>query len=229
MRLQVFLSHSGICSRRKALDLVKMGKVKVNDETIIEPSFKIDPSRDKILFNNKTVRIKKDTYIMLNKPLGVTTTKKDRFAEKTVFDLLPKELKHLHPVGRLDKNTSGLLLLTNDGNLTYKLTHPRFEVKKLYEVTCDKKLSDKDKERLEKGIILEDVRTSPCAIKITNDKIHIEIHEGKKRQVRRMFSQLGYTVTKLKRIGEGTINLGNLKPGCWRNLNDKETESLKNG
>lgn len=227
MRLQVFLSHSGICSRRKALDLVKSGRVKVNNAVVREPSFQVDSSRDKIHFDGKQVELKENIYILFNKPEGVTTTKKDNFAEKTVFDILPKKFQHLNPVGRLDKDSSGLLILTNDGDLTYKLTHPSFETGKTYEVKLDNELRLCDKSKIEKGVELEDGLTSPCKIEAAKGLVRITIHEGKKRQVRRMFAALNYNVVKLRRIQEGSLDLGNLKLGAWRPLNADEVCRLQ--
>ena len=165
-------------------------------------------------------------YIMLNKPKGVTTTKKDRFAKKTVMDLLPRKFRHLNPVGRLDKDTTGLILLTNDGGMINTLTHPRFNIDKTYEVTLDRKLSLSDKARLEKGILLDGRYTRECVIRPrSKNRLEIVLHEGRKRQIRRMFSGAGYNVLALKRLKEGLLILGTLPEGGWRFLKEDEIKS----
>jgi len=150
MRLQIFLSHSGCCSRRRALQLIKAGCVRVNNLPISEPSFEINPERDDVTLNRKKIILPEKTYLVLNKPAGFVVTKKDRFADRTIMELLPNKFKHLNPVGRLDKNTTGILLFTNDGNLAFRLTHPRFHITKTYIVNLDRKLQDEDKNLLEK-------------------------------------------------------------------------------
>lgn len=228
MRLQVFLSHSGACSRRKALELVKSGKVKVNGSIVIEPSYPIDSSKDSVCLNNKKVFLKEKVYILLNKPRGVTTTKKDYFAEKTVMDLLPSEYKHLNPVGRLDKDTTGLLMLTNDGDLAYKLSHPSFSIDRIYIVYLDKELNENHRKILEKGIDLDGELAFPCKIiPIGNKKIKVIIHQGRKRQIRRMFIELRYKVAGLERIGFGSLDLGSLALGSWRKVSYQELVNLK--
>jgi len=232
VRLQVFLSRSGLCSRRRAMELVQDGKVSVNGQIVKEPSYGVCED-DKVSFLGKPVTKKEFDYVLLNKPLDVTTTLKDPFAKKTVIDILPQNLKHLNPVGRLDKNTEGLLLLTNDGDLAHRLTHPKFNIDKVYFVTISKPLRTRDKIRLEKGIILEGRKTSPCRIddiRADHGKISLRmtIHEGRKRQIRLMFSALRYKVIYLKREQQGPLVLGDLKPGAWRKLKSNEIESLKN-
>ena len=154
-RLQVFLSHSGFCSRRKVMELIFAGHVSVNGRVIREPSTPVDPKQDKVSVNGKEIREEKLVYILLNKPKGVIATVKDEHAPQTVLDLLPKEFQHLYPVGRLDKDTEGLLLLTNDGDAAYRLTHPKFNVSKIYLVIVRGRLKDEDRKLLEKGITLE--------------------------------------------------------------------------
>ena len=248
MRLQVFLSHSGACSRRQALDLVKQGCVIVNEQMVCEPSFEVNPEKDRVFLEGLPIEIKRYEYLILNKPQEVTTTKKDRFAKTTVMDLLPKEFQHLYPVGRLDKESQGLLLLTNNGKLANSLMHPKFEVEKVYAVEVKGRLKENDKVRLQQGIILEGGparttehnktgirsggRTSKCQInhvRFSPDKTSFEItvHEGRKRQIRLMLQSLGYLVLCLKRIKEGPISLGDLPEGKWRRLNEAEVESLK--
>jgi len=166
---------------------------------------------------------------MLHKPKGVTSTKKDPFAKKTLIDCLPQSLRHLNPVGRLDKDTTGLILLTNDGELINKLTHPRFNIKKLYIVDLDKRLEDEHKTRLERGVCLEGKPTAPCKIGYREkNKVEMTLHEGRKRQIKRMFKKVSYKVVSLKRSGEGSLTLGSLPLGKWRFLAKEEVVSLKN-
>lgn len=214
------------------MDFVFAGRVTVNDQIIREPSTPVDPKKDKICVDGKEVQRKATHYVLLNKPAGYVTTKSDPFAAKTVFDLLPAEFRHLVPVGRLDKDTEGLLLLTNDGDLTYTLTHPRFDIDKVYCVKIAGTLDAKDRQALEKGVILEGRRTSPAKIenmRVQGDvtELTITIHEGRKRQIRLMAASLGKRVLALKRIAQGPLKLGELRPGRWRLLNNTEIEQLR--
>lgn len=231
-RLQVYLSRRGVCSRRKAMDFILQGYVAVNGEINKEPSTLVDSSKDKVTFKNKVIEDKKNRYILLNKPRGYITTKADKFARKKVLDIIPQELNHLHPVGRLDKESEGLLLLTNDGDVTYKLTHPKHGINKTYIVTVRGSLNFKDKKRLEQGVVIDNKKTSPAKIskvKVLNNTTTFEIviHEGRKRQIRLMLQSVGYHVTMLKRIVQGPLKLGSLKPGQYRELNKKEIFLLK--
>lgn len=240
MRLQVFLSHSGICSRRAAFDLVRSGRVRVGTKIIVEPSYSVNPQKDVVFVDGKNLSIKNKDYLLLNKPRGVVTTRKDKYAPRTVFDLLPLSFSHLYPVGRLDKESEGLVILTNDGELAFRLMHPSFEIDKQYIVRVNKRLRDEDKRRLEKGIVLDGKRTSPAKISFVNLRVHllgasppeaekalkIIIHEGKKRQIRRMLIKLGYEVRSLKRIAYGPLRLEGLEAGKWRRLNEAEKKEL---
>jgi len=228
MRLQVFLSHTGECSRRKALEFIQSHRVKVNNNTVIEPSFKVYPAKDKICLDNKIVGLKENTYILFNKPKGTVVTKKDKYAKKTVMEFLPKKFSHLFPVGRLDQDTTGLLLLTNDGDLSFRLTHPRFHIDKTYIVTLDRSLNKQHKKLIEQGIKLEDGLTLPCRIKyLDNNDIAIIIREGRKRQIKRMFSFFHYKVIGLKRVTLGSLEIGDLAIGSWRALSKNEVSKLK--
>jgi len=228
MRLQVFLAHAGVCSRRKALILIQSGKITVDHQVVLEPSCPVQSGADKVFFNGKQVHVLKKIYVVLNKPKGVVTTVKDRFAEKTVCDLLPKNLKHLYPAGRLDKETTGLLLLSNDGDVTQHLLHPSFEVQKTYAAILDRDISEEDRIRLERGVLLDDKKTAPCRIKKTGlCRVEITIHEGRKRQIRRMFALRRYHVKDLARIKQGSLVLGDLKEGQWRFLTKGEELELK--
>ena len=231
MRLQVFLSHSGACSRRKALLLVKQGEVTVNGRVIQEPSYDVDANQD-VQLGAKKIELKKNTYLVLNKPRGVVTTSSDKYASRTVKDLLPPGYRHLYPVGRLDKDSEGLLLFTNDGELAFKLMHPRFKVDKVYFVEVRGRLRREDITRLEKGVFIEGRRTHPAKISPVYSKSHISgfsitIHEGRKRQIRLMLLSLGYKVNCLRRIQYGPIQLAGLKPGRWRMLPDEQVSALR--
>lgn len=227
IRLQVFLAHSGLCSRRRASEWIRAGRCRVNGKEALEPSYPLDPHQDKVLLDGKKIALKKKIYILLNKPRGVVTTRRDRFAGKTVLDILPEEFRYLYPVGRLDKNTTGLLLLTNDGELTYRLTHPRFGIDKLYRVVLDRSLGKSDLRDLEKGVFIDGVSTAPCKIRCQDTTtVEITLHEGRKRQVKRMFSAQGYKVMELSRLKEAHLGLGDLKLGQWRFLSRGEIESL---
>lgn len=232
IRLQVYVTRCGICSRRQALDLIKAGKVFVNGRKVVEPSTPVNDHTDRVEVGGKVIYLKKYEYIMLNKPRGVTTTKKDRFADKTVMDILPKEMRHLHPVGRLDKDTEGLLLLTNDGALTHTLTHPRFEIEKTYLVMVQGRLQQVSIQRLEKGIKIDNIKTAPGRIKnivYRDDKTQflLTIHEGRKRQIRLMMDRVRHPVLRLKRIAQGPLKLGELKSGEFRILKEAEIERLR--
>ncbi len=232
MPLNKFIAHAGVCSRREAAELVKDGKVKVNGDFVYEPGFKVS-STDKVTFNNKQLHLQKNlVYILLNKPKDYITTAKDTHGRKTVFDLIEQSTdERVFPVGRLDRNTTGVLLLTNDGDLTQKLTHPSFGIKKVYEVKLDKPLQKKDFESLLSGIKLDDgfIAADAVAYADTKDKsvIGIEIHSGKNRIVRRMFEYLGYDVKNLDRVLFANLTKKNVDRGKWRFLNEKEVRLLK--
>jgi pseudouridine synthase len=231
MRLQVFLSHNGVCSRREAMDLVQSGRVTINGRMQKEPSFNVDGSED-IAVDGKKVQTQMYTYIMLHKPPGYTTTKDDPHADKTVLDLLEKKMHFLSPVGRLDRDSEGLLLLTNDGSWAYGLTHPKFHLDKTYVVHVRDKVTQANIKKLQQGVVIDDEKTAPCRIAQVryNDadtELQITIHEGKKRQIRRMFWSIGHRVFYLKRISVGPLTLGDLQAGQWRPLTKEEINALK--
>jgi 23S rRNA pseudouridine2605 synthase len=231
MRLQVFLSHNGVCSRREAMVVIQSGRVKVDGRIQKEPSTEVSGSEE-IRVDGKKISVQTYTYIMLHKPVGYTTTKDDPHAKKTVLELLPKDLHFLSPVGRLDRDSEGLLLLTNDGNFAYQLTHPKFHLDKTYVVRAMGKLSKENQAKLQKGVVVEDEKTAPCRIREVryndaNTEFQITIHEGKKRQIRRMLWSVGHKVDYLKRVSIGPLPLGNLELGQWRPLTNEEIESLK--
>lgn len=231
LRLQVFLSRNGVCSRRQAMDIIKAGRVRYNGQICREPSTSVDPGKDHVFVDGKRVQGKQYEYILLNKPSGYTTTKSDRHAQKTILNLLPRKYHHLSPAGRLDKETEGLLLLTNDGDVAYKLTHPKFNIDKTYFVRIRGRLLPDEKNRLEKGIVIEGKKTAPGRIKNVKtykDKTELMmvIHEGRKRQVRMMFATTGHTVIYLKRLDQGPLSLGALKKGSWRLLSRREVDRI---
>ena len=232
LRLQVFLSRNGVCSRRRALDMVKAGRVKLNGTVCLEPSTSVDPGKDRVEADGRNIQGKACDYILMNKPAGFTTTKADRFADRTVLELLPGNLRHVAPAGRLDRETEGLLLLTNDGDVAYRLTHPKFNVDKTYFVRVSGRLDAAMKKNIERGIAVDGKMTAPAQIKDVlahkdSTELTITIHEGRKRQIRIMFAKLGLKVVYLKRIQQGPLTLGALKTGAWRALSRQEIEQLK--
>jgi 23S rRNA pseudouridine2605 synthase len=232
MPLNKYIAHSGICSRRDAVDVVKSGKVKVNGGVVIEPGYKVSP-KDTVIVNGKNIQPVKDLiYILVNKPKDYITTTDDERNRKTVLDLIKNASKEkVYPVGRLDRNTSGVLLLTNDGELTQKLTHPSNEVKKIYAVTLDKPLTKADFESIMQGVPLEDGIANVDAIGYTDVKdktqIGVEIHSGRNRIVRRIFEHFGYEIKALDRVIFAGLTKKNVDRGKWRYLSEKEVRDLK--
>ncbi|MBU6158180.1 MAG: rRNA pseudouridine synthase [Bacteroidetes bacterium] len=232
MPLNKYLAHCGVCSRRDAAEEIKKGLVKVNGELITEPGYKVT-DKDKITFNGKPLQIQHElVYILLNKPKDYITTSDDPQGRKTVLDLIKGNIpQRVYPVGRLDRNTTGVLLLTNDGDLTQKLSHPSYQVKKIYEVTLDKPLEKADFQQLLKGVVLEDGFIAPDALGYADPKnkkiIGVEIHSGRNRIVRRMFEHLGYDVRGLDRVLFANLTKKNVDRGKWRYLNEKEIRLLK--
>lgn len=232
MPLNKFIAHAGVCGRREAVELIKQELVTVNHKKILEPGFKISLN-DKVHVNGKQVFLQKHlVYILLNKPKDYITTADDPQKRKTVFDIIKHATtERVFSVGRLDRNTTGVLLLTNDGELTQKLTHPSYEVKKIYEITLDKALSKKDFDAVLKGIELEDgiIFADALAYSDERDKsrIGIEIHSGRNRIVRRIFEHLGYDVKNLDRVMFANLTKKNVERGKYRFLNEKEIRLLK--
>ncbi|MBW3015475.1 rRNA pseudouridine synthase [Candidatus Woesearchaeota archaeon] len=222
-RVQKLLSNYGYCSRRKAEELIEKGHVKVNGK-IISLGDKATES-DMITVDNKPIKPQKNIYLMLHKPVGCVTALSDRF-QKTVMEYI-KLRERIFPVGRLDFNTSGLLLFTNDGDFANNIMHPRYEINKTYYVKLNKPLAKEDLPKIESGVKLEDAKTSPAKINILSSKeLEITIHEGRNRIVRRIFKKLGYSVTELKRTSIGHLNLGNLKPGESRHLSERDIRKI---
>ena len=232
MPLNKYISHSGVCSRRDAAELIKSGKVKLNGEVITEPGRKV-LEKDVVIVGNKRVYPVEDlVYILLNKPKDYLTTTDDPQQRKTVLDLIVGATKdRVYPVGRLDRNTSGVLLLTNDGELAQKLTHPSNEIKKVYAVTLNKTLEKKHFDEILKGVELEDGMAHVDVLAYTDiqDKtqIGVEIHSGRNRIVRRIFEKFGYDVKGLDRVMFAGLTKKNVNRGKWRYLNEKEVRDLK--
>ena len=232
MRLNRFLAQSGLCSRREADDFITAGLVTVNGQIVTQLGTKVLPT-DEVKFNDSRVQGEKKVYLVLNKPKGYVTSLDDPHAGKTVMDLVEGACtERTYPVGRLDKNSLGLLLFTNDGDLTKQLTHPSYLKKKIYQVTLDKPLARADMDRIAEGITLEDgeiFADEISYVKENKQEIGIEIHSGRNRIVRRIFEFLGYTVTKLDRVYYAGLTKKNLKRGAWRFLSREEVERLKSG
>ena len=232
MPLNKYLAHCGISSRRDAVSLITEGKVKVNNKPVIEPGYKVQPT-DEVVYAGKRIFVTKNLqYILLNKPKDYISTTDDPQGRKTVLQLIGGATQErVYPIGRLDRNTSGVLLLTNDGDLTQKLSHPSFEVTKIYEVKLDKPLTKADFEQILKGLTLEDgqVFVDGLAFADSKDKsiIGIEIHSGRNRIVRRIFEHLGYDVKGLDRVMYAGLTKKNVERGKWRHLSEKEVRLLK--
>ncbi|TDO26832.1 pseudouridine synthase [Sediminibacterium goheungense] len=232
MPLNKFIAHAGVCGRREAAELVKEGKVTVNGDKVFEPGYKVS-GKDKVIVKGKQVFLQRNAvYILLNKPKDYITTANDPQGRKTVLDLIKNATpERVYPVGRLDRNTTGVLILTNDGELAQKLTHPSFEVKKIYEVTLDKPVIKKDLEAIVSGITLEDGFIQADSVGYADDKqkniVGIEIHSGRNRIVRRIFEHLGYDVKGLDRVMFANLTKKNVDRGKWRFLNEKEVRLLK--
>ena len=234
-RLQKYLANSGIASRRKAEEYILAGKVKVNGEVVAELGTKVNPDKDVIEFEGKRVNNdKKKVYVLLNKPIDYVTTVKDQFNRNTVVDLVKNAGNNLLPVGRLDMYTSGALILTNDGDFIFHVTHPKHEVEKTYTVTIRGKVTNEDVENLRQGVIIdEEYKTKPAKVRIMKtdeeknlSRLEIVIHEGKNRQVRKMCEAIGKKVIALHRSKIGNIDVKDLKIGQWRYLTKKEVDML---
>lgn len=232
MRLNRFLANSNICSRREADDFITSGVVSVNGQIVTTLGTKIVPAQDKVYFHNEPVSLEKKVYILLNKPKNIITTSDDPKDRKTVLDLINGACQQrVYPVGRLDRNTTGVILITNDGELTTRLTHPKHLFKKIYHVGLDKDLEDGDMQRLKDGIVLEDGEAKADDVSYVKDdskkQIGIEVHSGRNRIVRRMFEHLGYKVVNLDRVYFAGLTKKNLPRGKWRFLSEREVSFLK--
>jgi 23S rRNA pseudouridine2605 synthase len=233
IRLNRFISNSGLCSRRDADEHIKSGFISVNGKIVTDLATKVSP-KDDVRFKNKKLAAEKKVYILMNKPKDYVTTVEDPHADKTVLDLLgPKLKERVYPVGRLDKATTGVLLLTNDGDLTGKLTHPKYKRRKIYHVFLDRAVTKNDLIKLTEGVDLDGsiVIADSVAYADAEDKsqVGIELHSGQNRVVRRMFEKLGYNIKKLDRVYFAGLTKKNVPRGKWRFLTEKEIVMLKRG
>ena len=234
IRLQKFLSNSGVCSRRNAENLIIEGKVRVNGKVVTELGTKVNPEKDEIVCNGEKVKLeKKFVYVLLNKPIGYVTTVKDQFGRPTVLDLVEDVDAKLLPVGRLDMYTSGAIILTNDGDFIFKVTHPKNEINKTYNATVRGIVDKNDVEKLENGVEIDDYVSGNAIVKILKvdekkniSRLQITIHEGKNREVRKMCSAIGKNVIALHRAKIGNIGVKDLNIGNWRFLSDTEVKSF---
>lgn len=232
-KLQKYLAECGIASRRKCEEYIIQGKVQVNGKTITELGVKVNPEKDKITFEGKNVKQEeRKVYILLNKPIGYVTTSDEQFGRDKVLDLV-KVRERVVPVGRLDMYTSGALILTNDGDFVYKVTHPKHEIRKTYTVTVKGIIKNEEVEQLRKGVKIDDYTTRPAKVKILKtdeekdiSRLEITIHEGKNRQVRRMCESVGRRVIALHRSKIGNIGVKDIELGKWRYLKDFEVKTL---
>lgn len=232
MRLQKFIALAGVASRRKAEELIASGRVKVNGEIVKEMGVKVDPELNKVSVDDKEIYLETDKkYILLNKPVGYVTTLSDEFNRPKIIDLIEID-ERVYPVGRLDYNSSGLLLLTNDGDLTHKITHPSSHVFKSYVVKVKGHITKKEMNTFKNGVDIGGYITAPAQLELIKEHkdssiVKVTIHEGKNRQIRRMMEVLDHPVITLKRISIGEINIDDLEKGKWRYLTQKEIEYLK--
>lgn len=236
MRINKYIALCGVASRRKAEELILAGRVTVNDEVMTELSYKVDEENDIVKVDDKLIKEEnKLVYILLNKPEGYITTVKDQFDRPSVLDLVKDIDERVYPIGRLDYETSGLLILTNDGDLTYKLTHPKHEVDKTYVARVKGKLTKEEIERFKTGLKIEDYTTAPAKLKVIkydeqrdSSLLEIKIHEGKNRQVRKMCKAINHPVLRLRRSAMGKIKIGDCEIGKYRYLTEDEIKYLKN-
>ncbi len=232
-RLQKYLAECGVASRRKCEELILQGKVKVNNQIVTELGVKVNLEKDIVKFEDKEIKpTSKMVYILLNKPIGYVTTADDQFGRDTVLDLV-KVKERIVPVGRLDMYTSGALILTNDGDFVYKVTHPKHEIEKTYTVTVKGIIKNEEVEQIRKGVKIDDYITKPAKVKILKtdiekniSRLEIVIHEGKNRQVRKMCESVGRKVLALHRSKIGKIGVKDIELGKWRYLKDREIQEL---
>lgn len=232
MRLQKFLAHQGYGSRRSVEKMISDKRITINGTLITEQGTKVDPDTDQVRVDNDLVQqVEELVYFWLNKPVGVVSSRASQDGEPTVIDLV-ETTYWVYPVGRLDKDSRGLLLLTNDGLLTHKLTHPKFHIDKTYEVCVTGKVTEKKLNHLRNGVRLEEGTTAPAQVDLidstSNTRLRFIIHEGKNRQIRRMCEIVGLSVVDLVRVSFGPITLGNLKEGAWKKATSAEINTLRN-
>lgn len=234
MRLNKYIAECGVASRRGADGLIEEGRIKVNGKSVTQPGTVIDEDNDTVLLDGKKIeRVRRSIYLMLNKPKGCVSTVKDDKGRKTVLDYIDIKDKRLFPIGRLDYDSEGLLLLTNDGDLAFKLTHPSHDIPKTYIAKVEGEVPESDLAVLRKGIVLDGIQIHRAKIKLLEynegiSRLEVTIYEGRNRQVRRMFESIGKQVVFLKRTGIGDLRLGGLSRGTYRYLTEKEIQLLKN-
>jgi pseudouridine synthase len=226
MRLQKYLSQAGICSRRKGEEYIRAGRIRVNSRIVTELGTKVDPEKDRVEFDGKRVALKSEpVYIVLNKPKGYVTSCSHP-GEKIVLDLIDIS-ERVYPIGRLDKDSTGLLIFTNDGSLHHRLSHPSFDHEKEYDVTVSRPITDDSLRSIAEGLPMMGTKTRPAKIRrISSRRFRIILKEGRNRQIRRMVGKVGNRVAELKRIRVSKIKLGSLAEGAWRNLTEKEKKEL---
>ena len=233
MRLQKYMAHCGVAPRRKCEEIIKQGRVRVNGETVIEPGMIVDPEKDSVIVDGKPIFPEtRQIYILLNKPRGYIVTAKDTHGRPTVLSLIGRQPVRVYPVGRPDMNSEGLLILTNDGELALRLTHPRYGIEKEYYVVVSAHPSGKQVQMLTNGVDIGDsVATAHRVVVLWQNEngtaFKVTLKEGKKRQIRRMFQVIGCPVRILRRIRIANLTLGSLKPGEWRYLSNKEIDEIK--
>ena len=232
-RLQKYMARCGVASRRKSEEIIALGKVKVNNTVITELGFKVDSNLDSVEVDGKLIKPEeKKLYIALNKPAGYISSVSDEKGRRTIMELVEVD-ERIYPIGRLDYDTTGLILLTNDGEIYNKIIHPRMEKNKVYEASIEGFLSMEEVKKLETGIDIGGDVTAPANIKIIDEfrnstQLEITIHEGKNKQIRKMFEAVGHNIIFLNRISIGEIKLGNLTQGLWRNLTQEELDYIRN-
>ena|SRR5437867_4145230 len=231
VRLQKFLAESGVASRRASEQIILGGRVAVNGETVAAVGLKVDPRHDVVTVDGQRVRARRKIYVALNKPPRIVCSRQDELGRPTIYDLLPKEWRHLHSVGRLDYNSEGLIFLTNDGELSLRLTHPRYGIHKKYLATVEGRVDGEMIRRFTHGIWYQGERfkaekTRLVSTSQTQTVVELDLAEGKYREVRRMFESQARTVQRLQRVQIGRIKLGELRPGKWRTLTETEIKSL---
>jgi 23S rRNA pseudouridine2605 synthase len=231
VRLQKFLAEAGVASRRSGEQMILAGLVAVNGQTVKELGVKVDPQHDRVTVEGKPIRAKRKLYLALNKPRGLVCSRKDELSRPTIYEVLPKEWNHLHSVGRLDYNSEGLLFLTNDGEFSLRLTHPRYGVHKKYLATVEGRVEGEMLVRFTRGILyqgdkLKAEKARAVSVSKAQSVVELDLAEGKYREVRRLFEAEGISVKRLQRIQIGKIKLGELRPGKWRTLTEPEIKSL---
>lgn len=233
MRVQKFMAECGVASRRKSETLIENGAVKINGR-VAKIGDKVNPNVDKVYVHNKRIVIKKKggkRYIMLNKPRGYVTTMKDEMGRKCVADLVKNIPERIYPIGRLDKDSEGLLLFTNDGDFANTVMHPKKKINKIYHVTVRPDMTDEQAEKISKGVVIDGRKTAPCEVRIisrSDGRANVEmvLHEGRNREIRKMCESVDIEVVRLKRIAIGSVKLGGLKYGMWRDLSYDEVRKL---